>query len=769
MVAKSPMSPPAPPCQGGEKRSASADFLGIFRQVGLVKCTKRNFQSRAQSFLWLTIALLAAPGAARAQAPAREEGVFIALQPPITRDVVNRVKAATERALEAKDPAIRKIIFDFNPGGRASTSVDYGDCRDLADYLLKRRTVKTIAFVHGEVTGHAVLPVLACQEIVMSRDAKIGDALRGSNEPPEDDQVRFYENVSRGRRAPAVILKMLDPAVVLVEAARMEGGGTTFIDQRRKAEEQKHGILATTKEPILPAGAIGFYNRMQAQQLGLCERDVTAESRNDLVDAYNLTPNSLRGDPLEGRDPVAERIVVNESFNRALRETLERRMRQGIGRRGVNAFVLQLESSSGDTQAARDFADFLRELKDDQGVASLLTIAYIPERAPGAMAIVAMGCTDIAMGPNAVFGDFEPLLQQRGGARPGERFNMLRQSLAGLASEQGYSELAVRGMLDPDLVIYRVHSQKGMAQWRLVTDEELARDQAGPGIWDEKSKMLIKPAGRLLKLDANQARELGFARHIVRNEQELYQIYGLKKVRDISFDFLYELATFLRYPLVSIILIMVGVTGLILELKMPGVSFPGIVAALCFVLYFWAQSQLAGQIIMLAILLFILGLILIVLEIFVIPGFGMAGISGIVLVVVSLGLATLEKRPETSTEWLSFGRTLGGVGIGLLGALGLAGVAAWYLPSIPYANRLVLRPPNEHGEDEAENSGSDADQSLAALLGAIGSAATTLRPAGIARFGDRFIDVVSEGNLIEMGSRVQVVEIEGNRIVVKEI
>jgi membrane-bound ClpP family serine protease len=281
--------------------------------------------------------------------------------------------------------------------------------------------------------------------------------------------------------------------------------------------------------------------------------------------------------------------------------------------------------------------------------------------------------------------------------------------------------------------------------------------------------MLIKPAGALLKLDANMARELGFVRHIVQNDQELNQVYGFKKVRDISFDFLYELATFLRYPVVSIILIMVGVTGLILELKMPGVSFPGIVAALCFVLYFWAQSQLAGQIIMLAILLFILGLILIVLEIFVLPGFGMAGISGIVLLVVSLGLATLEKRPETTSEWLSFGRTLGGVGIGLLGALGMAGVAAWYLPSIPYANRLVLRPPHEPAEEDLDGALAESGPGLAALLGAIGSAATTLRPAGIARFGDRFIDVVSEGNLIEMGSRVQVVEIEGNRIVVKEI
>ena len=235
-----------------------------------------------------------------------------------------------------------------------------------------------------------------------------------------------------------MILKMLDPAVSLVEAARMEGGGATFIDQRRRAEEQKRGIMALNKAAhVLPAGSIGFYNTLQAQRLGLC--DLTAESRNELVEAYSLTPSSLRGDPLEGRDPVAERVVINEPFNRALRETLERRMRQAIGRRSANVFVLQLESSSGDTQAARDFADFLRELKDDQGGSSLMTIAYIPERAPGALAMVAMGCTEIVMGPKAEFGDFElsKLATTRRRPRPQDRFNMLQESLVAPSPRAG--------------------------------------------------------------------------------------------------------------------------------------------------------------------------------------------------------------------------------------------------------------------------------------------------------------------------------------------
>ena len=219
---------------------------------------------------------------------------------------------------------------------------------------------------------------------------------------------------------------------------------------------------------------------------------------------------------------------------------------------------------------------------------------------------------------------------------------------------------------------------------------------------------------------------------------------------------------------------MIGIACLILELKMPGVGLPGVIAAVCFVLYFWSQSQLAGQMTMLAILLFVLGLILIGLEIFLMPGFTVPGISGVVLIVVSLALATLERKPETTQEWMSFGRALGAVGLSLAGAITLAFLVAWYLPSIPYANRLILKPPAEAREgldgDERDAISEDGFHiELARLLGAIGVAATALRPAGIASFGDEFVDVISEGNYVAAGTRVQVIEIEGNRVVVKEV
>src|SRR5262249_7244386 len=158
------------------------------------------------------------------------------------------------------------------------------------------------------------------------------------------------------------------------------------------------------------------------------------------------------------------------------------------------------------------------------------------------------------------------------------------------------------------------------------------------------------------------------------------------------------LADFLRDPWTSVILVMVGITCLILELKMPGVGLPGVIAAICFVLFFWAHSQLHGQITWLAILLFILGLALIGLEALVLPGFGVCGISGILLVLVSLGLVAYGHWPRSSEEWVGFGQKLSPFGISMLGSLVAVFLIVKYLPHIPILNRLISKTPEEAEE-----------------------------------------------------------------------
>ncbi len=250
--------------------------------------------------------------------------------------------------------------------------------------------------------------------------------------------------------------------------------------------------------------------------------------------------------------------------------------------------------------------------------------------------------------------------------------------------------------------------------------------------------------------------------------------YGIKpdEVRTAGNDWLDEFLDVLRTPAMSVFLILLGATCLILELKMPGLGLPGVVAALCFVLFFWANAHNGAGITMLAILLFILGLVLIGLEVFMLPGSAVFGISGAVLLIASLTLVTLDRWPQTTHDWVNLGGTVVTFSLSLAGSVVAALILAWFLPHIPYVNGLILKPPGEAVDEDGlavAQAPAVAAPDVSGLLGAIGVAATPLRPAGKVKFGDDYLDVVAEGSYVPPGSRVQVIEIEGFRIVVKEV
>ena len=340
--------------------------------------------------------------------------------------------------------------------------------------------------------------------------------------------------------------------------------------------------------------------------------------------------------------------------------------------------------------------------------------------------------------------------------------------LVPLARDQGYPPLLFQATLDPKLTLVRVKAKNDPGFEQFITEPEFDADQktATPR-WNLFGR-LTSADGKAFKITPALAREGRIAQATdIDTIEALYNWCGIdpQKIRVARVDWLDQIAELFREPWVRFLLIMLGIVGLILELKMPGATFPGVLSAVCFVLFFWAYS-FVGEFTFLAVLLFILGLVLIAVEIFVIPGFGVTGISGLVLVISSLVLVTLEKMPETTQDWVNLGGTLTTFGLSMAAAVVGAVMLAWYLPSIPYANRLILKPPGDEA-DLADGPG--PAPSYAHLLGAIGIAATTLRPAGKVQFGEDFLDVVAEGDYVNAGSRVQVIEIEGNRIVVKEV
>jgi membrane-bound serine protease (ClpP class) len=199
-----------------------------------------------------------------------------------------------------------------------------------------------------------------------------------------------------------------------------------------------------------------------------------------------------------------------------------------------------------------------------------------------------------------------------------------------------------------------------------------------------------------------------------------------------------------------------GIIGLLLELKAPGILVPGVAGLLCLIAFFWLQA--GGNVVFLAAGLFVLGVLLIVLEVAILPGHGLAAGCGFVLALVGFALAGAEAVPETGDEWLAFGGRVIRYGLATAVACVVAAHAAQHLQLVPGANRLVLVPPDD---------GPAAGESM--LLGRVGTTTSDLRPGGKADFGDRPVDVVAELGFIGAGERVQVVDVEGARVVVRSI
>jgi membrane-bound serine protease (ClpP class) len=209
--------------------------------------------------------------------------------------------------------------------------------------------------------------------------------------------------------------------------------------------------------------------------------------------------------------------------------------------------------------------------------------------------------------------------------------------------------------------------------------------------------------------------------------------------------------------------------GAYVEFLTPGVGVPGLTALICLAIFVGAP-YLSGLANVWEILLVVLGLVLMGLELFVIPGFGVAGVSGIVLVVIGLLATFVPDEPGRSfplffpslPDTMAYVR--GGV-ITLVASLAASlagmGMLSRYLPRTPFFRRLV--PANPAPSDVM----ADDPYRGAARVGDLGETQGMLRPSGKARFGGVLVDVVTQGEFIEPRVRVEVIERRGNRVVVR--
>jgi membrane-bound serine protease (ClpP class) len=218
-----------------------------------------------------------------------------------------------------------------------------------------------------------------------------------------------------------------------------------------------------------------------------------------------------------------------------------------------------------------------------------------------------------------------------------------------------------------------------------------------------------------------------------------------------------RLVRFLTHPVVSSLLLTIGMLGIIVELRIPGFGVPGILGVTSLALFFWGHwlVQLAGWE---ELLLVGSGFVLLGLEVFITPGFGLLGALGLMALLGGLGLSLIGVGATWEVLVLATGRVVLSLLLALAASLALLRV----LPRLPFGRRLVLET-----EMTAETGYASPPAGDRRWLGQRGTAASPLRPAGLAHLAGERVDVVSDGEFIEAGAPLEVIRVDGNRIVVR--
>jgi membrane-bound ClpP family serine protease len=298
---------------------------------------------------------------------------------------------------------------------------------------------------------------------------------------------------------------------------------------------------------------------------------------------------------------------------------------------------------------------------------------------------------------------------------------------------------------------------------RYFSTEEAA-SQTDPKEWRQGAK--ITTDRQPLRLASKRAAELGVATHVVDNFDDFKQLYGFESdPRVAEPNWALEFVEALSSPALTIILLVLGFVGIYVELHAPGTGVGGFVSALAFLLFFWSKF-LHGTAGWLEVLLFLGGIGCVLIEILVLPGMGIFGLGGGVMVLASLVLASQTfVLPQTASQLAELRVSMSVVAASTVCVVMAALALRRYLPRSPVLRPLLLHPPADEERDDIEYREATADFSH--LVGQRGTAATNLMPAGKAEFGGQLVDVIAEGLPIDRGQAVVVVKTRANRVVVR--
>ena len=387
------------------------------------------------------------------------------------------------------------------------------------------------------------------------------------------------------------------------------------------------------------------------------------------------------------------------------------------------ALLLRIDTPGGRVDSMQRIVD---TLMNDARVPVLAVV----ENAFSAGALIAMSAEQLAMLPGASIGAALPIAVGVGGASPvDEKFtSAVRGQFRSVAQARGRNARVAEAMVDPSIEI--------------------------PG---------LSASGELVTLSAEEAVAQNIADVVARDVPDALTQFGYGGVATATLErnLTERIGTWLAGPIIAGILLVLGIGGLVLEFFTPGFGIPGAIGVIALAL-FATTAFVATPAGTADVLLILAGLLLLALEAFVVPGFGVAGVLGAAAITAAV-IRIFQNQAVTVLATAAIG---GGVVVALL---------LWLLPSSRFGKIFTLSERIGSGSGaDARNGGPSVDPDLAKfvgdrshLVGTMGTAASDLRPAGVARFGDERVHVVTEGDYISTGTRIRVLRIEGTSAVVR--
>jgi len=416
-------------------------------------------------------------------------------------------------------------------------------------------------------------------------------------------------------------------------------------------------------------------------------------------------------------DGVVYRVPVTGVVELGMAPFIERSLREAAAV-GAAAVVLDMDTPGGRVDAAERISDALTD-------SPVPVFTLVNRRAFSAGALIALSTDRIYMRPGSVIGAATPV-DGSGQKAPEKIVSAMRSEMRALAEAADLDPEVAAAMVDEDIEI------EGLVE-----------------------------AGKLLTLTTEEATEIEYAETVDDLAALLSELgYGGASVVTVEANWAERVVRFFSNPVVAPFLLTLGFLGLITEIKTPAFGMAGAAGLLSLALFF-GSHMIVGLAGFEDVLIFGIGLVLVAVEVFLIPGFGFFGLVGGIGILAGLYMSMLGGLP-TSPDFTRAGLVLSTTFV-------LLAVSAWVLiRTLPGASRL-----GKSGIfllDRTDRAiGYESAVLRADLVGKVGHAITDLRPSGTALFDDERVDVVSESSWITQGTPVRIVSAEGYRHVVRAI